>query len=421
MPRGRRRRPPIKHNGRIASPIPSMTRRLLWSLTAACLLLLLGWWGVQRWLGPSVAAYRVHEQPLVQDVVATGRVITPSRVNVASEITGTVVRRLVERGDRVRPGQVLLQLRDDQAQAQLQQALAALAQWRQQTLPQARAALRNADSALSLAVSLARRARAQAASGSMSRQALEQAEQAEQAARQQQLAAQAAWLAARPSGSLPTQLQAAVRSAQAVLRRADIRSQVAGEVLTRSVEVGDTVTPGQVLFTLARAGDTEVSLPVDEQNLQNLALGQDATCITDAYPRRSFGARLVFIAPAVDTTSGTIELRLRVPSPPAWLRQDMTTSCDVITARLAHALVVPDDALRALSGESAQVLVLRGGKARPQAVRLGLRGLVASQVVRGLRAGDVVLAAGSVQPGERVRARLQTLAAAGGASAGPAQ
>ncbi|WP_297911034.1 efflux RND transporter periplasmic adaptor subunit [Thiomonas sp.] len=389
-----------------------MPRRLLWLLPLAFALALLAWWGLQHWQGPRVSAYRVHAQPLVQDVVATGRVITPSRVNVASEVTGTVLQRLVERGQHVEPGQLLLRLRSDQAQAQLEQARAALRQLLQQTRPQALAALRSADSALRLAQAQARRARAQAPSGALSQQALEQAEQAEQAAQQQQAAARAAWDAARPGGAVQLQLQAAQAAAQAVARRSEIRAEVAGQVLTRNVEVGDTITPGQVLFTLARAGDTEVSLPVDEQNLHDLAVGQQARCITDGYPDRVLDASLVFIAPAVDTSSGTIELRLRVSDPPAWLRQDMTISCDLRTAQLRDALVVPDDALREPEGRQARVLVLRGGEARAQEVRLGLRGLVASQVVQGLRNGDVVIADRSVRAGQRVRARLQGLPAA---------
>lgn len=388
-----------------------MPRRLLWILPAACALVLLAWWGLQRWQGPRVDAYRVRSQPLVQDVVATGRVITPSRINVASELTGTVLQRLVRRGQQVVPGQLLLRLRSDQAQAQLEQARAALRQLIQQSRPQALAALRSAESALRLARSQARRAREQMPSGALSQQALEQAEQTEQAAEQQQLAARAAWDAARPGGSVQRQLEAAQAAALAVVRRADIRAETAGQVLTRNVEVGDTVTPGQVLFTLARAGDTEISLPVDEQNLHELATGQPARCISDGYPDRVIGARLVFIAPSVDTTSGTIELRLRVSDPPPWLRQDMTISCDLRTAELRQALVVPDDALRERQGAHARVLVLRAGKAHEQELSLGLRGLVASQVVRGLRAGDVVIADRSVRDGQRVRARLQGLPA----------
>ena len=173
-----------------------------------------------------------------------------------------------------------------------------------------------------------------------------------------------------------------------------------------------------MLFTLARTGSTQVSLPVDEQNLEHLALGQAAQCLTDAYPNRSFDAQLSFIAPAVDTTSGTIELRLTVPQPPDWLRQDMTTSCDITTGQRADALVVPNDALRARTGEGAQVLVLRAGHARAQAVTLGLQGLVASEVRSGLQAGEVVIDDPKAQPGQRVRAALQGLPVGGVGNAG---
>ena len=394
-----------------------LRRRLVWILLAAAILVLAALWLAQWWRGPVVAAYRVERHPLVQDVVATGRIITPSRINVASEITGVVIKRLVDRGDVVHPGQALLELRSDQARAQRAQARAALQQLVAQTRPQAQAALRSAESALKLARSVAVRARAQVAQGAVSQQALEQAEQAQAAAEQQLRSAQAAWVAVRPGGAAEAQLRAALAATEAVQARSVIRAEVAGQVLTRNVEAGDTINPGQVLFTLARAGATEVSLPVDEQNLEHLALGQDATCLTDAYPNRAFAARLTFIAPAVDTASGTIELRLTVARPPAWLRQDMTTSCDIVTGRRRDALVVPNDALRAVAGDRAQVLAWRAGKAVEQAVRLGLRGLVASEVVSGLRPGEVVIADRAVSPGQRVRTRLQGLPAAGASEA----
>ncbi|NNM63383.1 MAG: efflux RND transporter periplasmic adaptor subunit [Burkholderiales bacterium] len=395
-----------------------MRRRLLWFILAVIVLVPAGIWLLDWWRGPLVAAYRVERRPLVQDVVATGRIITPSRVNIASEITGVVIKRLVDRGERVQPGQVLLELRSDQSRAQRAQAQAALQQLLTQTRPQAQAALVNAESTLKLARSEETRARVQVQQGALSQQALEQAEQARAAAAAQVRSARAGWDAVRPGGAAESQLRAALTAAEAVQARSVIRSEVAGQVLTRSVEAGDTITPGQVLFTLARTGSTQVALPVDEQNLEHLALGQTAKCLTDAYPNRSFGARLSFIAPAVDTTSGTIELRLTVPLPPDWLRQDMTTSCDITTGQRAEALVVPNDALRAQSGEHAQVLVLRAGHARAQAVTLGLQGLVASEVLSGLQAREVVIDDPHAQPGQRVRAVLQGLPVGGVGNAG---
>ncbi|MDE2254895.1 MAG: efflux RND transporter periplasmic adaptor subunit [Betaproteobacteria bacterium] len=386
-----------------------MPRRFLWMIVAVVALAVAAVWLVDWWRGPLVVAYRVERRPLVQDVVATGRIITPSRISVASEITAVVIKRLVDRGDEVRPGQVLLELRSDQARAQRDQAQAALQQLIRQTRPQAHETLVSAESVEKLARSEEVRARAQVAQGAVSQQALEQAQQALAAAQAQVRSARAAWDADKPDGSAEMQLRAALAAANAVQERSLIRAEVAGQVLTRNVEVGDTITPGQILFTLARAGSTQVSLPVDEQNLEHLALGQGAQCLTDAFPNRPFDAQLTFIAPAVDTTSGTIELRLTVAKPPSWLRQDMTTSCDITTGQRAAALVVPNDVLRAHQGDSAQVLVLRAGRAQPQDITLGLQGLVASEVTKGLHAGDVVIAERSVQPHQRVRATLQGL------------
>jgi HlyD family secretion protein len=401
-----------------------MNRSRLLSAAALAVLFLVGAaaaWRASR--GPQVPGYRVEPHALQQDVVATGTIITPSRIDVSSEITGLVVSREVERGEHVRAGQLLLRLRADQLDAQRRQAAAALRQLLQQGRPQARAALRSADAALQLARADASRARAQAAAGAVSRQQLEQAEQALSAAQQSVFAARAAWDASRRGGALEMQARAALAAADAARARAEIRALHAGVVLTRNVEVGDAVNPGQVLLTLAQDGPVEVSLPVDERNLEHLARGQHARCVTDAYPQRVLDATLDFIAPQVDTASGTVELRLRVSAPPAWLRQDMTTSCDIVTGRVERALVVPDDALRSRRGAHADVLVLDRGRARLRAVRLGLQGLVASEVASGLRAGDVVLDAPAVSAGQRVRALLRELPqvmAAGGATDAPA-
>ena len=394
-----------------------MPRRFLWMIFALIAFGLATFWVLGWWRGPLVVAYRVESRPLVQDVVATGRIITPSRISVASEVTGVVIKRLVDRGDEVRPGEVLLELRSDQARAQRDQAQAALQQLIRQSRPQAHETLVSAESMLKLARSEEARARAQIVQGAVSQQTLEQAQQALAAAQAQERSARASWDADRPGGAAEMQLRAALAAANAVQARGFIRAEVAGQVLTRNVEVGDTITPGQILFTLARAGSTQVSLPVDEQNLEHLALGQGAQCLTDAFPNRAFGAALTFIAPAVDTTSGTIELRLTVAKPPSWLRQDMTTSCDITTGRRAAALVVPNDVLRNHQGNSAQVLVLRAGRAQRQDVTLGLQGLVASEVTKGLHAGDVVIAERSVMPRQRVRVTLQGLPSTAGSGA----
>lgn len=69
------------------------------------------------WQGPLLPSYTVISRPLVQTVVATGRVVTVSRTEVGSEITGVVLKRLVEEGDQVAKGDLLLVLRSDEVAA----------------------------------------------------------------------------------------------------------------------------------------------------------------------------------------------------------------------------------------------------------------------------------------------------------------
>lgn len=388
--------------------------RLIWVPVAILLVAAAGWWASRP---PQVPGYRVERRDLVQDVVATGYVLTPSRVQVASEITGTVVKRLVERGDHVTPGEPLVELRSDQTTAQLDQARAALRQLRQQTRPQAAAALAQAKVQLEQAERDERRARAVFNAGGGSEQQLEQAQTALRTARQQFDSAQAADAAVAPGGSQERVLEAALAAADAVNARSVVRAGVAGVVLARNVEVGDTVTPGESLYTLAMDGPTEISLPVNEQSIGNLRVGQRAQCVADAYPGRSFAAQVSFLAPQVDRSTGTLEVRLRVAQPPDWLRQDMTVSADIVTARRSNALVVPNDALHQIDGDSATVLVLQGGRARPRKVRLGLRGLTLTEVLSGLSPGAEVIADEAVQADSRVRVALRPLGAAASAPA----
>ncbi len=104
-----------------------------WLLPVALLAaLVLATWGLARLRGPVLPGYEVAAGPLVQDVVATGRVAAPSRVQVGAEIAGLVLERRVADGDRVAPGDVLvvLRARDLEAkrdEARLQLMLPALA------------------------------------------------------------------------------------------------------------------------------------------------------------------------------------------------------------------------------------------------------------------------------------------------------
>ncbi|MFH1598850.1 MAG: efflux RND transporter periplasmic adaptor subunit [Pseudomonadota bacterium] len=384
-----------------------MSRRLRLAAALVLVVAALGWLLLGKLRGPEFEAYEVTARPLVQTVVATGRVVAVSRAQVGSPVTGVVLERRVQEGDAVQPGDVLAVLRADDLQAQAAEADAALDQLRRSTRPRAQAAVREAEARLQQASREATRRRDLFARQLIAREALELALQAETVARTAAEQARLQMQDLAEGGPAEAAALARQATAQALLEKTTIRAEVAGTVLTRNVEPGDLVQPGRVLFEIARAGDTEVLVPVDEKNLEVLALGQPAMCVADAFPARPFPATVSFIAPSVDAQRGSVDIRLAVSPVPDFLRQDMTVSVNVETGRRDRALVVPNDALAEIDGNTARVWRVAEGRASRQTVELGLRGLALTEITAGLQDGDRVLAdAGAdLAQGSRVRVR----------------
>jgi HlyD family secretion protein len=380
-------------------------------LVLTLLIFALGYGTLRWWQGPQVEGYVINAMPLVQTVVATGRVVTESRAQISSEITAVVLERRVEEGDAVLPGDILLVLRADDIVAQRRQAETALTALSSSTRPQAEVALERAQTQLAQAERETARRRDLAARSLLSTEALEQAVQAESVARSALEAARLTALALAPGNVEEQQLRERLAALQAQLDKTEVRAQVAGTVLTRAVEPGDLVQPGRVLFTIALAGGTEIHVPFDERNLARLALQQEAMAITDAYPDRPFPARISFIAPSIDPQRGTVEVRLAVDAVPDFLRQDMTVSVNVETGRREQALAVPNDALTDVQDDQARVLLLRDGRVQGQVVTLGLRGLAMTEVLSGLSPGDAVLADATALLADGARVRFTPRAA----------
>jgi HlyD family secretion protein len=382
-----------------------MKRRLVFVTIAGLAIGAVAWALVQNMRGPALAGYEVATQPLVQTVVATGRVAALSRAQVGSAVTGVVVERRVKEGDTVRPGDVLAVLRADDLEASVREAQAALAQLQQSTRPQAQASLREAQARLAQASREATRRRDLFRQQMITREPMEQAVQAETVARTAVEQAQLTVRSLVAGNPGETAARARVASAQAQLAKTTIRAEVAGTVLTRNAEPGDLVQPGRVLFDIARTGDTEVIVPLDEKNLEVLAIGQAAMCIADAFPGQPFPAKVSFIAPSIDPQRGTVDVRLAVDPVPGFLREGMTVSVNVETGRRDRAIVVPNDALAAADGNRAALWLVVDGRAERRQVQLGLRGLTQTEVTAGLRPGDRVLAnaPAALKQGDRVR------------------
>ena len=378
-------------------------------VSALLLIIIAGFFAFRWWQGPLLPSYRISSMPLVQTVVATGRVVAVSNTDIGSEISGVVLERRVAEGEQVAAGDLLLVLSSDDVAAQVRQAEAELAELISSTRPQAVVDLTNAKVALAQADRNVERRRELAAISAISDEEMEQAIQAQAQARNNLENARLRANALSSGGVEEDLLRARIAALEAQLNKAQVRSKVSGTILTRNVEVGDLVQPGQSLFTIALDGKTEIRVPLDERNLSRLALQQPAVAIADAYPDKPFPVRISFIAPSIDPQRGTVEVRLSVDPVPDFLRQDMTVSVNIETDQRAKALVIPNDALANVKEDSAEVLLLRDGQVQRQRVRLGLRGLSASEVLSGLSAGDEILvdATVSLADGKRVRTALQ--------------
>jgi len=391
--------------------------KLLAALPAAIIIgaLLLHWWQ-----GPQVPTERVVRRDFVQTVVASGHVETPHRVDVGSQITGTVARVPVAEGQSVRSGDLLVELMSaelratqrqaevavDQAKARLRQLHEVQAPVAEQSLRQARANLDNARATL-------RRNQDLFDKGFIGEAALEDSRKAAELADAQSRSAQKQLDSAAPSGSDHALALAAVAeaeaNAQAARARASytaIRAPVDGTLIGRNVEVGDVVQAGKVLMTLSPSGRTQLVVDIDEKNLHLLLLGQKALASADAYPQLRFSAELVYINPGVNAQTGAVQVKLDVPEPPTTLRQDMTVSVDIEVARRPQALLVASSAVHDADSAAPWVLSLEDGRAVRRAVRLGLHSGGFAEVLEGLREGEwVISAASAIEPGARVHAQ----------------
>lgn len=395
--------------------------------------------GVAFWLlrAPAAAAVQLQPTTLLRTLQFSARVAALSRVELGATITGRVVEVRVREGERVRAGDALLRLESEelraaqaQAEAAEQQAAARLTGLRSTGRGAAAAGVAQAESVLVAAQADFKRTQDLVAQGFLSPAKLDDAQRAISVAQAQRdsAAAQAAAIGDQGSDVAQAQAQlalakAATQAARARLAQTLISAPAAAQVLDRLVEPGQIVQPGKALLALSLEGPAELLAQVDERYLEQLQVGQIAAVVADAYPGQRFAARVRSIAPLVDAQRGAIEVRLAVEAPvPAFLREDMTLSVEVDTARREHALVLPLAALRgsaapgaatatAAAGAdgAATVWRVRDGRVEAVAVRLGLRTLDAAELLSGLAAGDVLLTGAAPEPGARVRAQIAAL------------
>jgi HlyD family secretion protein len=316
--------------------------------------------------GTEVRIDKVERRDLVASVTASGQVRPRTKVDVASDISGRIVRLSVKEGDRVSKGQFLLQIEPTQYEAAVQRAEASLASARA-SAAQAKASLIQAQRNYERSAEI-RKANPALISD-------EQLEQLKTQAEVNQALADAA-------SHQVDQSIAALRDSRSSLSKTTIVAPMSGRVTRLNVEQGETAVPGTfnkdaaTLLTISDMGVLETKVKVDETDVARISIGDSAQVQIDAFPDTTFTGKVVEISnssvkSATATTSNDqavdYEVTIQLLNPPLDTRPDFSATAKVITDSRTKALSIPIIALTvredsALSrGDTAVGL----GKARP--------------------------------------------------------
>jgi len=188
------------------------------------------------------------------------------------------------------------------------------------------------------------------------------------------------------------------------LSQTTIKAPFAGRVVERSINLGETVAPGQSCFRLLEFNPVRARLYFPERELERVHVGQDAELVLDAQPGRIYPARVALVNPVVDHSNGTFKVTLEAPNPAGSLRPGSFARVRLRTGSFADALLVPRRGVLTEDGER-YVFVARGDTVVRAVVSLGAVEGDDAQILAGLAAGDrvVTIGQGGLKSGARIK------------------
>lgn len=360
-------------------------RRWSMRLLSLAVLVVGGYFAWRHFTMPKPVAVRVAEitEGRVEATVANTRAGTVKacrRAKLAPQGGGQIARLLVHEGDRVKAGQVLLELWNSDLAAQKQ-----LAQEQIRTAQ-------------------ARRQEACAAADAAEREAKRQQQLADQgfvSAAKADAASSEAQVRAATCRAAQTDIAAArarLQTAQATLAKTVLRAPFAGIVAEVTGETGEYSTPSPPGIPTPPAVDLiddsclYVSAPIDEVDAARIRVGMPARVTLDAFPGRHFQARVRRIAPyvlEVEKQARTVEVEVAFTQPEEtrFLLVGYSADAEIILEARDRVPRVPTQALL----EGKQVLLLKDGVLEARDLELGLGNWAYSEVKKGLAAGDRVV------------------------------
>jgi HlyD family secretion protein len=363
---------------------PGTTRRIrraAVAVVAVAGVVIGGWLAIGYWRAPPRTTFTTAPATMgevVRAVTASGTLTPVVEVEVGSQVSGRIAEVLVDYNDQVTEGQVLARIDRALLDSALGQARARLSRVRAE-LSRARAAAASARTEHARALGLWN-------SGTVARAEVDAAAAARKEADASVAAAAASVVEAR----------GAVDQAQANLTYATILAPVDGVVISRNVDVGQTVAASlqaPTLFVLAGdLRDMEVHTSVAESDVGLLDAGMRVEFSVDAFPERTFRGtvRQVRFEPTTTSSVVTYDAVIAVRNDPVLLRPGMTANATFIVAERDGVLTVPSRALRyrpADAGAAPRAVYAQGGaRSRPKTAAAPRR----RDVVWVLRAGRPV-------------------------------
>jgi HlyD family secretion protein len=379
---------------------------------------------------------------------ATGYIVAHHTINVNSKVTGRLAWIGVEKGDKVKEGQVLVRLEDQEFRAAYEQAKGAVENARayleelqhgsrpeeiqqaQHNLDEARATL--ADDKLTLD-----RTRELAAGGVVSRQQLDDATAKFQSDQERVNSLSKAFeLAkigprseeiARAQGAL-TQAQGQLDYAKSQLDATVIRAPVTGTILDRTAEKGELITaqfasaaaggPQGSVVSLADLNDLQVELDIAQADFARLSPAQKAIVTTDTYPDKEYDGEIAQISPEANRQKATVQVKVQVLNPEKYpeiqLRPEMNATVRFLAnnrpkdSKGPTGVFVPSAAIRDRDGKKI-VLVAFNGKAVAREIHL-LSQRSDGALVDGLVGGESVIttAPATLKDGDKIKIKGQS-------------
>ena len=367
-----------------------------------------------RTRGIEVRTEEVELRDLVEVVTASGNIRARRTVDVSSDVSAKVAELLIDEGENVVRGQLLLRLEPDQYQAALSRNEASLAQAEaQQTQQEANLlqAQRDLDRLLNL------RARDSVLVSGL---------QVDDARTRVDVAL--ATLSSSQHGV--AQWRASVDEAEEQLSKTIFRAPMDGKVTRLNVEEGETViigtmnNPGSLVLTISDLSVIEVIVQVDETDVPSISVGDSATIRIDAFDDTEFTGRVTEIGnsainPPARQAAGQqaaidFEVVLTLDLNEALLRPDLSATADIVTKSRWNALAVPIIALTVREEERDPteadssddevddvegVFVVSDGAVTFTPVQVGIAGQEYFEILSGISVGDTVVAG----PYQRIR------------------